>query len=58
MQSVTPCTACNFCVSDGDGVIYPWDTYNGFRKLGFGWITSALALAVIHGTFSIPTQVL
>jgi len=43
--------------SDGDGVIYPWDTYNGFRKLGFGWIVSALAPVVIHGTFSLPTQV-
>jgi len=43
--------------SDGDGVIYPVDTYNGFRKLGFGYIVSFLAGVVTHGTFSLPTQV-
>lgn len=40
---------------DGDGVIWPWDTYKGFRKLGFGVLFSAVALGVIHGTFSYPT---
>jgi len=41
---------------DGDGVIYPWDTFNGFRKLGFGYLISGLAPFVIHGTFSYPTS--
>lgn len=40
---------------DGDGVIYPWDTYNGFRKLGFNPLLSLVAPMVIHGTFSYPT---
>jgi hypothetical protein len=42
---------------DGDGVIYPWDTFIGFRKLGFNILLSAAAPFVIHGTFSIPTWV-
>lgn len=41
---------------DGDGVIYPWDTYSGFRKLGFGYLISGLAPFVIHGTFSYPSS--
>ncbi len=43
--------------SDGDGYIYPWDTYVGFRKLGFNVIISALAAPFIHGSFSYPSQV-
>ncbi len=42
--------------SDGDGVIYPWDTLVGFRRLGFNWIISLLAPVFIHGSFSYPTQ--
>ncbi|PSC73699.1 inactive purple acid phosphatase 27 [Micractinium conductrix] len=41
---------------DGDGVLWPSDTYVGFRKLGFNVFISLLAVPVIHGTFSWWTQ--
>lgn len=41
---------------DGDGTIYPWDTFSGFRKLGFNPLLSFAAIFVIHGTFSYPTS--
>lgn len=41
---------------DSDGVIWPWDTFVGFRRLGFGLAISAAAPLVVHGTFSYPTQ--
>lgn len=40
---------------DNDGVIYPWDTFVGFRRLGFGYLISTLAVPFIHGSFSYPT---
>ncbi|KAJ9527701.1 hypothetical protein QJQ45_025980 [Haematococcus lacustris] len=41
---------------NGDGKIMPWETYQGFRKLGFGYIISLLAVPFIHGSFSFPTS--
>jgi hypothetical protein len=41
---------------DGDGMIFPWDTYNGFRELGFNIIFSILATLIINGNFSYPTR--
>lgn len=41
---------------DNDGVIWPQDTFVGFRRLGFGYIISTLAVPFIHGSFSYPTQ--
>lgn len=41
---------------DSDGQIYPWDTYTGFRELGFNIIFSLLALLIIHSGFSYPTR--
>lgn len=41
---------------DSDGIMWPTDTYVGFRKLGFNVFISALAVPVIHGTFSWWTQ--
>ena len=40
------------------GIIYPRDTYIGFRKIGFNVFLSAYAVLVIHGTFSYPSQVI
>lgn len=41
-----------FFDADGDGIIWPSDTYAGFRDIGFGVFFSALALLLIHGSFS------
>ncbi|KAI0395209.1 Caleosin-domain-containing protein [Xylariaceae sp. FL0594] len=46
---------CEFFDTDHDGVIWPLDTYRGFRRLGFGIILSMLALFIIHANFSYPT---
>lgn len=40
---------------DGDGIIYPWDTFRGFYKIGFNRFMSSIAMMVIHNAFSIPT---
>jgi peroxygenase len=31
-----------------DGFIYPWETFEGFRVIGFGYILSAFATFIIH----------
>lgn len=36
-------------------MIWPWDTFTGFHKLGFGLLLSFVAVLVIHGNFSYPT---
>ncbi|PYH48659.1 caleosin family protein [Aspergillus saccharolyticus JOP 1030-1] len=41
---------------DGDGQIYPWDTYRGFRELGFSVLFSVLAMLIINLNFSYPTR--
>lgn len=41
---------------DGDGEIYPWDTYVGFRDLGFSVLFSLLAVVIINVNFSYPTR--
>lgn len=41
---------------NGDGQIYPWHTYVGFRELGFNPIFSLIAMAIIHLGFSYPTR--
>ena len=41
---------------DGDGVIWPSDTWRGFHDIGFNWFLSIIAVFVIHGTFSYWTQ--
>ncbi|KAG2447872.1 hypothetical protein HYH02_007328 [Chlamydomonas schloesseri] len=40
---------------DNDGVIYPIDTFVGFRRLGFNLLISTLAVPFIHLSFSYPT---
>ncbi|KAL4936799.1 hypothetical protein BDV06DRAFT_227559 [Aspergillus oleicola] len=41
---------------DGDGQIYPYDTYRGFRELGFNILFSLLAMLIINLNFSYPTR--
>lgn len=41
---------------DNDGFIYPWDTYVGFRDLGFNMLFALLAAVVINFGFSYPTR--
>ncbi|RXW21105.1 hypothetical protein EST38_g4765 [Candolleomyces aberdarensis] len=40
---------------DGDGIIWPIDTYNGFRDIKFGIVLSLLAVLVIHSGLSYMT---
>ncbi|KAG6545295.1 hypothetical protein Mapa_013255 [Marchantia paleacea] len=40
---------------NNDGIIYPWETYTGFRLIGFNPFISLLAMFVINGAFSYPT---
>ncbi|KAF9082968.1 hypothetical protein BGX27_004333 [Mortierella sp. AM989] len=47
---------CSFFDRDHDGVIWPMDTYIGFRSLGFNILLSLLAIFVIHLNFSYPTS--
>lgn len=42
----------DFWDEDKDGVIYPLDTYRGFRRLGAPVWMSFLAIFFIHGSFS------
>ena len=42
---------------DNDGVIFPNDTFVGFRRLGYNLLTSTLAVPIIHGTFAWWSQV-
>ncbi|TPX64149.1 plant seed peroxygenase [Spizellomyces sp. 'palustris'] len=35
-----------------DGIIWPWETYVGFRAIGFNIAFSIMAIFVIHGGFS------
>lgn len=40
---------------DNDGVIWPTDTFIGFRDLGFNLLFCLIAALVINGSFSYPT---
>ncbi|KAL2018110.1 hypothetical protein VTK56DRAFT_1240 [Thermocarpiscus australiensis] len=41
---------------DNDGAISPWDTYVGFRDLGFNVLFSLLAAIIVNGSLSYPTR--
>ncbi|KAL2268069.1 hypothetical protein VTJ83DRAFT_2915 [Remersonia thermophila] len=41
---------------DRDGHISPWDTYRGFRDLGFSVLFSLLSAIIINVSFSYPTR--
>ncbi|KAJ6607689.1 Caleosin [Mycena sp. CBHHK59/15] len=41
-----------FFDTDHDGIIWPTDTYKGFRAIGFGVFLSFLSMIIIHSGFS------
>lgn len=46
---------CDFWDTDGDGLIYPWDIYRGFRRLGFHfalclWAAVTMAICASYNT--------
>ncbi|XP_023546890.1 probable peroxygenase 3 isoform X2 [Cucurbita pepo subsp. pepo] len=45
----------SFFDQDDDGIIRPWDTYRGFRAMGFNMIFSFLFMIFIHGALSYAT---
>ncbi|XP_059669645.1 peroxygenase-like [Cornus florida] len=44
-----------FFDQDGDGIIYPQGTFQGFRSVGFNVIVSFIAMILIHGAMSYAT---
>nr|GAT60439.1 predicted protein [Mycena chlorophos] len=44
-----------FFDTDNDGIIWPTDTYKGFRAIGFGIFFSILSMVMIHSGFSYLT---
>ncbi|GAA6056367.1 hypothetical protein JCM3770_005970 [Rhodotorula araucariae] len=43
---------CAWWDSDGDGIIWPWDTFFGFHELGYALPWCILAIFIIHPGFS------
>ncbi|KAG0489183.1 hypothetical protein HPP92_007994 [Vanilla planifolia] len=39
-----------------DGIIYPWETYQGFRAIGFGFVISLLAGFLLNFLLSFATK--
>ena len=46
---------CSYWDKDGDGVIWPQDTWRGVRAWGWNWFLSALATFIINVNLSYPT---
>lgn len=47
---------CLYWDRDGDGIIWPQDTWLGFRELGFNLVFTFLAVVIIHSALSLPTR--
>ncbi|KAL6649513.1 hypothetical protein ACP70R_013737 [Stipagrostis hirtigluma subsp. patula] len=41
---------------NGDGVIYPWETFQGMRAIGCGFLVSFMGSILINLVLSYPTQ--
>ena len=46
---------CVYWDADGDGIIWPQDTYNGCRAWGWNVVLSVIATVLINGNLSYPT---
>ncbi|KAG5531027.1 hypothetical protein RHGRI_025846 [Rhododendron griersonianum] len=46
----------NFFDRDKDGVVYPWETFQGFREIGCGVLLSSLASVFINVGLSAKTR--
>ncbi|KAI1080076.1 Caleosin-domain-containing protein [Whalleya microplaca] len=46
---------CEFFDGDHDGIIWPHESFVGFRRVGFGVFLSLLCVCIIHCSFSYPT---
>lgn len=44
-----------FFDQDGNGIIYPWETFRGFRDLGFNVVASFFFMMLVHGAMSYAT---
>lgn len=47
---------CAYWDRDNDGLVYPWDTFVGFRDLGFNLLVCFLAVVALHSGAPYLTQ--
>ncbi|XP_024926228.1 peroxygenase isoform X2 [Ziziphus jujuba] len=47
-----------FFDQDHDGIIYPWETYTGFRSIGFSMLASVFLTILVHLATWIPSPFL